>query len=322
MDIIINILLMVLILSIIILIHEFGHFIWAKKFGVHIYEFSLGMGPVIYSKKGKDKIDYNIRALPIGGFVQMAGEVYEDDKKIPKKKFMCNKPWYQRIIIVIAGVVNNFLLAIGILFVIALIWGAPKQTMKISEVIDEYPVSAAGIKAGDEILAINDHKVKSFDVAQILLYMKSKNDTYKFTVKTSEGEEKEYNIKPVVEKDEDGKESKKFGFAVESSVEKGFITSVKYGFSKFGNIIHTMWLTISGLITGKLSIKSLSGPVGIYQVVGQTKSLGIENVIYLIAFLSVNVGFINILPFPAFDGGRALFMVIEKIKGSPINSNI
>lgn len=93
---ILTLLLFVFILSLIILIHELGHFFWAKKCGVHIYEFSLGMGPVIFSKKGKDKIDYNIRAFPIGGFVQMAGEVYEDDKKIPKKKFMCNKPWHQR----------------------------------------------------------------------------------------------------------------------------------------------------------------------------------------------------------------------------------
>ena len=97
---IISVLLLILILGVIILIHELGHFFWAKKFGVHIYEFSIGMGPVIYSKKGKDKIIYNLRAIPIGGFVSMAGEVYEDDdtKKIPKDKFMCNKPWYQRVI--------------------------------------------------------------------------------------------------------------------------------------------------------------------------------------------------------------------------------
>ncbi|MBR1414116.1 MAG: RIP metalloprotease RseP [Bacilli bacterium] len=322
MDIIVNILLLILILGIIILIHEFGHFIWAKKFGVYIYEFSLGMGPVVYSKKGKDGIDYNIRALPIGGFVQMAGEVYEDDKKVKKEKFMCNKPWYQRIIIVVAGVVNNFILAIGLLFIIALIWGAPKQSMVISDVVADSAFSEAGIVAGDRILEINNHSVSNFDKAQILLYMKSKNNNYEFVVEKTNGDKKTYNITPHIKKDKDGNETKTFGFQVESTKEKGIIASIKFAFKKFWSLIETMWLTISGLVTGKLSVKSLSGPVGIYQIVGETKKSGIENIIYLIALLSVNVGFINILPFPAFDGGRALFMLIEKIKGSPINSKI
>ena len=91
-----TLLVLIVILGIIILVHEFGHFIWAKKFGVFIYEFSLGMGPVIHTHKGKDGINYNIRAFPIGGFVSMAGEVYEDDNEIPKEKLMCNKPWWTR----------------------------------------------------------------------------------------------------------------------------------------------------------------------------------------------------------------------------------
>ena len=121
---IIKILLLLFILGIIILVHEFGHFIWAKTFGVHIYEFSIGMGPLLHTHKGKkDGINYNIRAIPIGGFVSMAGEVYdsgevdENNKKIKKDKLMCNKKWWQRLIILVAGVVNNFILAIVILFI-------------------------------------------------------------------------------------------------------------------------------------------------------------------------------------------------------------
>ena len=112
---IVSLLLFIFILGIIILVHEFGHFITAKKSGVYI-----GMGPVIYSHKGKDGIFYNIRMLPIGGFVQMAGEVYEDDTKIPKERFLCNRPWYQRLLILSAGVINNFLLALIVLFMMAM----------------------------------------------------------------------------------------------------------------------------------------------------------------------------------------------------------
>ena len=120
----ITLLLLIFILGIIILVHEFGHFITAKKSGVYIYEFSIGMGPVIHKHKGKDGIFYNIRAFPIGGFVSMAGEVYEDDGKIKADKFLCNKPWYQRLIILAAGVFNNFVLAFVFLFIIASIWGS------------------------------------------------------------------------------------------------------------------------------------------------------------------------------------------------------
>ena len=117
----ISLLVCIFILGIIILVHEFGHFITAKKSGVYIYEFSIGMGPIIYTHKGKDGIDYNIRAFPIGGFVQMAGEVGEDDEKIKKEQFMCNRPRYQRLMILCAGVFNNFVLAILLLFLLAVI---------------------------------------------------------------------------------------------------------------------------------------------------------------------------------------------------------
>ena len=318
---ILTLLLFVCILSLIILVHELGHFLWAKKFGVHIYEFSIGMGPVIFSKKGKDNINYNIRAFPIGGFVQMAGEVYEDDEKIPKNKFMCNKPWHQRLIVIVAGVVNNFILALILLFVYALVWGAPNIKSEVGEVLPDYPAYNAGLKAGDTILEINGKNAKTWDAAQIILALKNKNDYSTFKVMQEDGKIKEIKITPKKELDEESKlERKVYGFSINQDVEKGFLSSIKYAFQKFGSIVNSMKITITSLFTGALSVKSLSGPVGIYQVVDQSASYGLANIIYLIAFLSVNVGFINILPFPAFDGGRALFMVVEKIKGSPVDS--
>ncbi len=319
-----SIIILILILGLIILIHELGHFLWAKKFGVHIYEFSLGMGPIIYSKKGKDGIDYNIRAIPIGGFVSMAGEVYEDDseQKIPKDKFMCNKKWYQRIIILAAGVVNNFISAILILFVISLIWGGSTLLPVIKEVTPEKPVALSGMQAGDTIKEINGHEIDTWDIAQIVLHMKDDDGIYEFKVEKENGDIKTYDVEPEIVKDDNGNETKLFGISIEAETTETFMDSVKYAFNKFGTIVESMWLTISGLFTGSIGLDSLAGPIGMYEVVDASAAMGLSNIIYLIAFLSINVGFLNILPFPAFDGGRIIFLIIEKIKGSPINSKV
>ena len=310
----------ILILGIIVLVHELGHFLWAKKFGVFIHEFSIGMGPVIFSKKGKkDGITYNIRALPICGFVSMAGEVYEDDKSVPKDKCLCNKPVWQRIIVMAAGVANNFIMAIILLFVIALIWGSHSLSPKISSVVEGYPMSEAGIVKDDEIIAINNHKVSTWDEAQILLHYENDNDYYEFRIRHVDGTEENYKITPRIEKNEEGVETKVFGVNINQEETFGLWNKIKYAFEKFFTTIVSMWLTIAGLFTGKISLNALSGPVGIYTVVGQSINYGMYYIIYLLSYLSINVGVINIIPFPAFDGGRIFFLLIEKIKGSPVN---
>lgn len=327
---IIKILLLLFILGIIILVHEFGHFIWAKTFGVHIYEFSIGMGPLLHTHKGKkDGINYNIRAIPIGGFVSMAGEVYdsgevdENNKKIKKDKLMCNKKWWQRLIILVAGVVNNFILAIVILFIYTLIWGGGAITPKVLNVVEDKPAAAAGLKSGDVITSINGYNVSSWDKAQIILYYKNTNEYYTFEVKHTDGTKEEIKIKPEIIKDEEtGAESKLFGIQIDAEDTSNVFKSFIYSIRKFNSIISSMVYTIWGLVSGKIGLSALSGPVGIYEVVGETINYGINYFLYILAFLSINVGFINILPFPAFDGGHVLFLIIEKIKGSPVNAKI
>lgn len=327
---IIKILLLLFILGIIILVHEFGHFICAKTFGVHIYEFSIGMGPLLHTHKGKkDGINYNIRAIPIGGFVSMAGEVYdsgevdENNKKIKKDKLMCNKKWWQRLIILVAGVVNNFILAIVILFIYTLIWGGGAITPKVLNVVEDKPAAAAGLKSGDVITNINGYNVSSWDKAQIILYYKNTNEYYTFEVKHTDGTKEEIKIKPEIIKDEEtGAESKLFGIQIDAEDTSNVFKSFVYSIRKFNSIISSMVYTIWGLISGKIGLSALSGPVGIYEVVGETINYGINYFLYILAFLSINVGFINILPFPAFDGGHVLFLIIEKIKGSPVNAKI
>ena len=325
---IIKILLLLFILGIIILVHEFGHFIWAKTFGVHIYEFSIGMGPLLHTHKGKkDGINYNIRAIPIGGFVSMAGEVYdsgevdENNKKIKKDKLMCNKKWWQRLIILVAGVVNNFILAIVILFIYTLIWGGGAITPKVLNVVEDKPAAAAGLKSGDVITNINGYNVSSWDKAQIILYYKNTNEYYTFEVKHTDGTKEEIKIKPEIIKDEEtGAESKLFGIQIDAEDTSNVFKSFVYSIRKFNSIISSMVYTIWGLISGKIGLSALSGPVGIYEVVGETINYGINYFLYILAFLSINVGFINILPFPAFDGGRVFFLIVEAIRRKPINA--
>lgn len=325
---ILKFILLVFILGIIILVHEFGHFIWAKTFKVHIYEFSIGMGPVLKSWKGKkDKITYNIRSIPIGGFVSMAGEVYDDDEKVDKKALLCNKPWYQRLIIMVAGVVNNFILAIVLLIVSTAIWGGSAITPKIREVSPDSAAERAGIVPGDTIVAINDYNVKSWDKAQIILHYKNKNDYYTFKIKHQNGEIEEIKLEPDKVKDEEsGEEREVFGVYIDNEDTGNVLKVIGYAFKKFGSLVSSMIYTVWGLISGKVSISALSGPVGIYEVVGESFSYNlsqaIQYVIFILAFLSVNVGFINILPFPAFDGGHVLFLLIEAIFRRKVNEKI
>ena len=316
---ILTLLLFILILGLIVFVHELGHFLWAKSFGVYIYEFSIGMGPVLLSKKGKDGINYNIRALPIGGFVSMAGEVYEDDTGIPKERFLCNKPVWQRVIVMAAGVINNFVLAIVLLLAMAFIWGSTEVRPIVESVKENYPFAEAGIKSGDRILKVNNYKVNSWDEVQLVMYYKTKSDVYTFKIKHKDGKVEDYKITPIKEKLENGYERKVIG--VEYGTEtKGFWNKIVYAFRSFGATVNTMKLTFAGLFTGKISVNELSGPVGIYSAVGERVKYGVYAVLDLVVLLTINVGVINILPFPAFDGGRIFFLLIEKIKGSPVNS--
>ena len=160
----------IIVLGVTVFIHELGHFIFAKKAGIYVYEFSLGMGPRLFKfKRKKDETEYSIRLFPIGGFVSMAGEDVEVDKSIPEEKQMYNKTWLQRFLTVIAGVMFNFLLAIILLFVVALNTGAPQNKNYISEVSKGYPIENTNIKKGDQILKVNNKKVKSQDMLTLAL---------------------------------------------------------------------------------------------------------------------------------------------------------
>lgn len=320
----ITLLILIIILGVLIFVHEFGHFIVAKKTGVFVEEFALGMGPQIFKWKRKnDPTTYSIRLLPIGGFCAMAGEVVEEkDKKLKKNQYMCNKKPYQKFLILVAGVTMNFILALVIFFLQGLIWGSSNQLSYVGMVTENSAVAKAGITEGDRIISINGVKTNTWDKIQVAIALKNDSKSYEFVVKKPDGSVNKYEVTPNYTKDEKGNEVMVFGFGAGNTLNKGFIASIKYSLIKFYSVISSMALIIIKLFSGALGLKSLSGPVGMYTVVGESAKLGIQSLLYLTAYLSVNLGFINIIPFPAFDGGRILFVIIEKIKGSPVKAEV
>ena len=310
----------ILILGVIILIHEFGHFIFAKKAGIYVYEFSIGMGPRIFKWTRKnDETEYSIRLIPIGGFVQMAGEEIEDDPEVPKDKKFSVKTFGQKFMTVIAGIMNNFLLAIFLFFLIALFNGAPQNKAIVGEISEDYPAYTSGLKEGDRILKVNGKNAATYDTLALELQVNT-GKNIKLEVDRN-GQTETVNLKPKKVK-ENGEEVYRYGFTITDEVETGFFASLKYAFSKTFSLLHQMILVIGYLITGNLNLNALAGPVGIFGIVGTAADAGIWSVLSLIALLSVNVGFINLLPLPAFDGGRLLFIIIEKIKGKPVDPRL
>ena len=318
---ILDIIYFILVLSITIFIHELGHFIFAKRAGIYVYEFCIGMGPRIFKFKRKnDETEYGIRLFPIGGFVQMAGEGVEVDENIPVEKRMQSKTWMQRFLTVIAGVTFNFILAIIVFTIVAIVSGVPNNKPVIGGINEKYLDYEVNLEKGDLILSVNDKKVSNQDMLLLELQV-AMGKNLDLKVKHENGNIETVTLIPKEEKIDDAV-SYKYGFYIDSSISRNFIDIITYGFTKTWSLITQMIYIIAYLITGKLSLNSLSGPVGIFNIVSESAKAGFINIIYLIGFLCVNVGVVNLIPLPAFDGGRVLFMIIEKIKGSPVDPKI
>lgn len=318
---IITFILFVLILGIIVMVHESGHFLLAKAVGVHVYEFSIGMGPLLFKHIAKDKTQYSIRWIPIGGYVSLAGEDPDVDLTKNKGHNLQDKTVFQRFLVMVMGVCFNFILAFFVLLIVGLIEGAPSMDPVVADVTKGYPAQISGIEAGDKIISINDKKVTFVDDISLFMTISDLTENVKVKVLKSDNSVSNYIFK-AKEVDVDGNKSYQIGITLNAKKDPGFINSVVYALKKEAAIFKQMYIVITGLFTGGVKLNQLSGPVGIYSAVGQVKSQGFSSLLYLMALLSVNVGVVNILPFPAFDGGRILFLFIEKIKGSPVSPKV
>lgn len=317
MSILITIISFIFILGVTVTVHEFGHFLFAKRAGIYVYEFSIGMGPRLFKFNRKnDETDYSIRLLPIGGYVQMAGEDIEVDKNIPEDKLLQSKTWIERFLTMVAGVMFNFLLAIVVLFIIALINGVSLDATRISK------SNIKGLNKGDKIVSVNGNFVNNYDKLALELSVAGSNKL-KLKVKHKDNTYDTVTLKPKAVYNKKHKlQGYTYGFEITGTYKHSFFSSIKYAFTKFFSIVEQMFFTVWYLITGKISPKLLAGPVGIFSIVGNAAKTGFISVLSLLALISVNVGFINLLPIPAFDGGHILFLIIEKIKGSKVNPKV
>ena len=313
----VTLILFIILLGSIIFIHEGGHFLFAKLTGIYVYEFALGMGPKLFSFK-KGETVYSLRAIPIGGFCQLAGEEGEEED-LPKDRTLPGKKPWQKFLVMFFGAGFNFISAILVLFFISLVWGSTSTEPILSSVEKGTPAYDAGLRKGDEVLEINGHDIWTIDDISLYLAISDGNESKatEFKVKHKNGDVKTYDIKPEKTK-VDGEERDVYGIGMVGEEQHGFLASLKYTVIKTGSLFKQMWVTLLNLFTGGIRLSQLSGPVGIYEVVGTQASAGIASLLYLFSFLSINVGFINLLPLPAFDGGHILFIIIEKIKGSPV----
>ena len=312
-----SILYFILILGVIVCVHEFGHFFFAKLFGIYVHEFSIGMGPKIFKWQGKNKeTAYSIRAIPIGGFCSLAGEGGEEDKKIKKDRLLQSKPVWQRFLVMFFGAGNNFLLALFVLFFIGLIAGCPSNSTTIKDVLKDSPAYASGMLPGDEIKYINGDRCKTQD--DVRLYLTIASGETEFVVNRM-GEDVTFKVTPLSKEEAEVKKYT-YGMQFDQELQHGFFDSIKYSFNKFYSLTRQMFITFKFLFTGRVGVGELSGPVGIFSAVDQTKENGFSSLLYLLALLSLNVGIVNLIPFPAFDGGRILFLIIEKIKGKPVKA--
>ena len=215
----------IFILGVTVTIHEFGHFLFAKKAGIYVYEFSIGMGPRLFKFNRKnDETDYSIRLLPIGGYVQMAGEDIEVDKDIPEDKQLQSKTWFERFLTMVAGVMFNFLLAIVVLFIVALINGVTLDTTKISK------SDIKGLDKGDKIVSVNGKFVNNYDKLALELSVAGKN---KFTMKVKH-KDNTYGTVEIKPKAVYTKKHKlkgyTYGFEIKGKHEHSLLLSIKYAF--------------------------------------------------------------------------------------------
>lgn len=295
----------VLLFVLLIFPHELGHFLVAKAVGVTVNEFSFGMGPALFQKQ-KGETLYSIRLVPIGGYCAMEGE----NETSSNSGSFNNKPGWAKISVLLAGSVMNVLIAIVSLSLVMGVIGTATTT--IEQVVSGSPAYEAGIKPGDEILSADGKAVESWtDLTEIVGSGKEVSLTAE-----RDGRQMDFSITP--EKGEDGR----YIIGITSKVSHNAFTAVSNGAKATWNMTKLLFDSVGQLITGKVSADEVSGPVGIITMAGETAQYGFTYFGYLVALISLNLALINMLPLPALDGGRILFVFIRAVTGKMISDDL
>ncbi|MFA5658337.1 MAG: M50 family metallopeptidase [Oscillospiraceae bacterium] len=318
-----SIIVAILVFGLIIFIHELGHFMVAKACNVKINEFAIGMGPRLF-KIQKGETIYSIRAFPIGGFVAMEGE----DETSSHERSLNNKPISQRIAISAAGAIMNFILGfIAVVIMVNLKTGDSEPlifTSRISGFSENSLSQQSGLQVNDEILKINGKGILS-DIDLTYLLQTDSDGVYSFQVLRN-GEKLDIeNVQLESRTFSDGTKGYTIDFHIFGE-KKSFINAAAYSFKKTISFGRMVWMSLGDIVTGNFKLNQLSGPVGIVSAIdtvieteqGESFANTIYSLLVLLTMITVNLGVFNLLPIPALDGGRIVFLIIEAIRGKPI----
>lgn len=307
------VLIAILVFGLLIFIHELGHFLFAKKFGVAITEFSLGMGPKLFSKTGKDGIIYSIRAFPIGGFVSMVGETDESDNPNAFNK----KPAYQRFIITIAGAVMNLLLGLIVMFILTTT-NSVFGTTKIGE-FSKDATSNQALMLEDEIIKVGNTRVHTSSELSYEIMRKGYEPISITVIRDGNKITLDNVVFPQISSD--GIVFGSIDFLVYGE-DRTFSTIIKNSYYSSKSTIKMIWDSLYDLITGRYGMEQVSGPIGVTGAITNAAKTSTYSLFYLVVVISMNLGIFNLLPIPALDGGSLLLIIIEMIIRRPIPQKI
>jgi regulator of sigma E protease len=328
----------IILILVVVFIHEYGHYYFAKKYGVGVTDFSIGFGKEIFGWNDKSGTRWKICWIPLGGYVKFFGdrnvysqadhqEILEKYSEEDQQKLFTLKPLYQRALIVFGGPLANFILALVIFFSIYIFIGKDFTPAVINEVQKDSPAMIGGLKQDDIILEIDGNEVKSImDVSKFITM--STDDFIDFKVKRSY-EEFILKVKPdmVLSEDDLGNQLKKRMVGIKLGAYNNEINHVKLGPAQaIYHAAHEVYYVsisslkyIGGMIAGKADTSQLGGPIRIAKISGQVADVGILAFISMMAYISISLGLINLFPIPMLDGGHLMFYGIEKVLGRPLS---
>ena len=306
-----NIIIAILIFGIIIIVHEFGHFLIAKKNGIQVDEFCIGLGPTIIGKQVGDTF-YSIKLLPFGGACMMG-----EDEERPDENAFNNKSVWARMAVIFGGPFFNFILAF--VFSLIVIGMSGVDIPKISQVENNSPAYESGIKAGDIMTKVDGKKIHNYREFSYYMYLDYAGDKIPITI-VRDGEEKNIEVTPMYNKE---RSQYMIGITWSGYQKVNPLKTLEYSFREVGLQVKITLKSVKMLVSQKLGVKDLSGPVGIVKTVGdqytQAAAYGLKTVFLTMAnwiiLISANLGVMNLLPLPALDGGRLLFLFFVAITG-------
>ncbi|MBI3058131.1 MAG: RIP metalloprotease RseP [Deltaproteobacteria bacterium] len=308
-------------LGILIIIHELGHFLVAKKTGVGVLTFSIGFGPKLLGRK-VGETEYLLSAFPLGGYVKMVGEDPEEEVQTTDiQRSFSHQGLVKRIAIVAAGPLFNLLLAVVIFLAIFVSYGVPVLTTRVGGVEPDSPAFRSGVQQGDRIVGVDGREVKKWEELSSQI-KESQGRSLKFRLQR-DSQELELTVQPIRREGKnifgERQESWAIGIASEVAIEKSDpLLAVGQAFSKTGEYSILTLVALFKMIKGEVSPKTLGGPLLIAQMAGQQAREGLGSFFFFVAILSINLGVLNLLPIPVLDGGHLLFFLLEGILGRPV----